>query len=558
MFFYRLEDKPMDIYRVRNELKQGKSIYDLPFRVTFYARVSTDTEEQAHSLKNQVQYYTDFIEQNPNWTFVNGYIDEGLSATSATKRESFMRMVEDGKLGKFDLIITKELSRFSRNTLDSIKYTQELLYSGVGVIFQSDNINTLDPDAELRLTIMASIAQDEVRKISERVKFGFRRSIEKGVVLGGGNIWGYKKDKGKLVIDEKEAKIVREIFEMYATQNLGIRKIAQYLSENGLKNNKGNDFSFSTIKGILINPKYKGYYCGNKTHKYDYRLNDVKYLDESEWVMYKDEENVPPIVSEELWDKANRILKKRSDKQSTENKAAYQNKYAYSGKILCAEHNVHFYRTLYRYKTGNKEIWQCKRYSERGRAGCDAPVIYTTELDEIMKDAYNTIIKDRATIINDLVKIYSSINSSSKIKEDIAKTKVEINDIIKRKDKLLDHSIEGRISDEEFTKRNRQFNLNIEGLEVRLSELYAEEEKNKGISNTVETLRQMIASELDFSEGFNNSIIDTLLDKIEVHKTENKKIVNLKVYFKVINENIAYTIIRRGKNTSVCSMQYML
>lgn len=547
----------MDIYRIRNELNSGKSIYDLPLYVTFYARVSTGTDEQTHSLKNQINYYSDFIKRNPKWTYVDGYIDDALSGTSVTKRESFLKMIEDAKLKKFDFIVTKEISRFSRNTLDSIKYTQELLASGVGVLFQSDNINTLMPDAELRLTIMSSIAQDEVRKISERVKFGFKRAIDKGVVLGNNKIWGYTKKDGKLTIDEKEAELVRLIFTLYATQNMGIRAICARLNEIGYKNGNGNDFSFSTIKGILTNPKYMGYYCGNKTHKYDYKLSDRKYLDESEWVMYKDEESVPSIVSEEMWNKANAILKARSSKQSSEDKTSYQNKYVYSGKIICAEHNVPYYRATYRYKSGDKEVWQCKEYSAKGKAGCISPTIYTTEVDMIMRDAYNMIIKERTSIILDLVRIYSTISSNSKLKEDIAKTKVEINDIIKKKDKLLDLSIKGQLSDDEFGKRNRQFNLDIENLEKRIVCLEEEEQKNKEISLTVETLRKMIADELDFNEGFDNAIVDTLLDRIEVHKSDEKNIINLKVYFKVLKEEMKYKI-TRGKTTSVCSEQYTL
>ena len=173
----------MDIYEIRSALQAGRSIYDLPLRVTYYARVSTEKDEQIHSLSAQVRYYSDFIKKCAAWTFVDGYVDEGLSGTSVRRRENFLRMIEDARQGRFDFIITKEISRFSRNTLDSIRYTQELLRCGVGVLFQSDNINTLVPDAELRLTIMSSIAQDEVRKISERVKFGFKRAIENGVVL---------------------------------------------------------------------------------------------------------------------------------------------------------------------------------------------------------------------------------------------------------------------------------------------------------------------------------------------------------------------------------------
>lgn len=547
----------MDIYDLRKELSIGKSIYELPLRVTFYARVSTGTEEQAHSLRNQISYYQDFISSNPNWTYVEGYIDEALSGTSVTKREAFLKMIDDSKLDKFDLIITKEISRFSRNTLDSIKFTQELLKSGVGVLFQSDNINTLMPDAELRLTIMSSIAQDEVRKLSERVKFGFKRAVENGVVLGNSRIWGYTKQDGKLVIEPKEAEMVKKIFELYAIDKLGIRGIASVLDESGLTNTKGNKFSFSTIKNIIINPKYKGYYCGNKTHKYDYRSNDRKIFDESDWVMYKDEDNVPPIVSEELWQKANDILFKRSPKNKIGNQPTYNNKYKYSCKIICGEHNTYYYRALFKYKTGNKEVWQCKLYAVGGRRACTSPVVYTTELDEIMKDAYNQVIKEKANIINELVKIYSSIANTSDIKVDIAKLHTQINDTIAKKDKLLDLSIKGVLSDEEFKKRNTAFNLEIQSAEIKIADLKEDEKKNKEVSNTVETLRQIIANELDFKDGFDSSIIDTLLDRIEVYETDDKKVIDLKVYFKVVKGEQIYRINRRT-NTSVCTTQHTL
>ena len=159
------------IRRLREQIRQGKTIYDLPLRVTFYARVSTEKVEQQGSLENQIQYYTEFIQKNPNWTYVPGYIDEGISGTSTYKRDSFLRMIEDAKRGVFAFIITKEISRFARNTLDSIQYTQELLDNNVGVLFQNDNINTLDSDSEFRLIVMAGVAQDEVRKLSERLKF---------------------------------------------------------------------------------------------------------------------------------------------------------------------------------------------------------------------------------------------------------------------------------------------------------------------------------------------------------------------------------------------------
>ncbi len=547
----------MDLYTIRNELNTGKSIYDLKLRVTYYARVSTEKDEQVHSLKNQIEYYSDFIKRNQKWTYVDGYIDEGISGTSVNKRESFLKMISDAKLKKFDFIVTKEISRFSRNTLDSIKYTQELLSYGVGVLFQSDNINTLMPDAELRLTIMSSIAQDEVRKISERVKFGFKRAIEKGVVLGNNKIWGYRKDAGKLVIDEKEAEIVRLIFDMYATQNMGIRGISARLDNMGIRNNKGNPFSFSTIKNILTNPKYMGYYCGNKTHKFDYKLHDRKYLDQTEWVMYKDEETVPPIVNEDIWQKANYILRGRSEKQSAEDKTSYQNKYAYSGKIICTEHNAPYYRTLYRYSSGNKEVWQCKRYVEKGKLGCTSPSIYTSELDMIIKKAYDELIINRSEIIHEMIAMYSGLGAQSKIKEDIAKVKMEIDQILKMKDKLLELSINGRLSDDEFERRNNRFNQEIDKLNMRLKELDEDELRNKEITYSVETLRKVIAKEINYEEGLDNKLIESLLEKIEVYNTNKKNEVDLKVYFKVLTKPFDYKILRERKNTSVCSSQYI-
>lgn len=547
----------MDLYTIRNELNTGKTIYDLNLRVTYYARVSTEKDQQVHSLKNQIEYYSDFIKRNHKWTYVDGYIDEGISGTSVNKRDSFLKMVSDAKLKKFDFIITKEISRFSRNTLDSIKHTQELLSYGVGVLFQSDNINTLMPDAELRLTIMSSIAQDEVRKISERVKFGFKRAIEKGVVLGNNKIWGYRKDSGKLLIDEKEAEIVRLIFDMYATQNIGIRGISAKLDNMGIRNKNGNPFSFSTIKSILTNPKYMGYYCGNKTHKIDYKLHDRQYLDQTEWVMYKDEESVPPIVSEEIWQKANYILKKRSEKQSAEDKTSYQNKYPYSGKIICKEHNVPYYRTLYRYSSGHKEVWQCKRYVEKGKEGCTSPSIYTSELDIIIKKAYDEIIVNRSEIIHEMVTMYSSLGTQSKIKEDISKIKIEINQILKMKDKLLELSINGRLSDDEFERRNNRFNEDIDRLGIRLKELDEEELRNKEITYSVETLRKVIAKEINYDDGLDNKLLESLLEKIEVYKTDKKNEIDLKVYFKVLTKPFDYKILRDGKSTSVCSMQYI-
>ena len=206
----------MDIHTIRQMLR-SKSLYEVPLRVTYYARVSSESDEQLNSLGNQIQYYEDFIKKNPAWIFVPGYIDEGLSGISTKRRENFNRMIDDAADDQFDLVITKEISRFARNTLDSIQFTRQLLNSGVGVFFQNDNINTFDEDSELRLSIMSSIAQDELRKLSSRVKFGHQQAIKSHVVLGNSRIFGYRKEDKRLAIDEEQAPMLRELFRLYAT-----------------------------------------------------------------------------------------------------------------------------------------------------------------------------------------------------------------------------------------------------------------------------------------------------------------------------------------------------
>ncbi|WP_206459314.1 recombinase family protein [Anaerovorax sp. IOR16] len=550
----------MDLYSIRNELIKGKSIFDIPMRVTFYARVSTDKDEQKNSLDNQIDYYPKYIKEQKNWIYIQGYFDEGISGTKINKREDFLKMIDDAKDGKFDFILTKEISRFARNTVDSIKSTQELLKCGVGVLFESDNINTLLPDSELRLTIMSAIAQDEVRKISERVKFGFKRAIENGRVLGASNIWGYDKDNGKLVINEKEAEVVRLIFNMYVDNRYGMRTIAEKLAEQGHFNRNGRQFSLTTIRYILTNPKYKGYYCGNKITKYDYMLDNVKWKDKKDWVIYEDNKNVPPIVSKELWEKANKIYNSRSEKLTENNSTGYTNKYSYSGKIWCSEHNVLFYRGEYKYKNGNKEVWQCKLFKEKGKQYCNSPTLYTTELNEVLKMSYESLVENKSNILNDMIDEYKLTTKKSDTIKNINKIEKQINDILIKKDKLLDLSIDKTISNEEFKERNIRFNNEVMKLKNELGELRKQEKQNNNYEETIKVLKKSINIELNniFSEKNMQQIIDDLLDKIVVYKTEDENVVHLKLYFKALKHQDSYDIVKgkKGKKSEVLKHQF--
>ena len=456
----------MTLFEIRNALADGTSIYELPLKVTYYARVSTDKYEQLNSLENQVTYYENYIKENSKWTFVEGYVDEGISGTSTNKRDSFKRMIRDGKNGKFNLIITKEISRFARDTLDSISYTRKLLEYGVGVFFQYDHINTFNSDSELRLTIMASIAQEEVRKLSERVKFGFQRSIESGKVLGNDFIWGYKKDKCKLVVVEEEAEIIRKIFDMYVNEHLGMRSIGNKLAGEGILNKNGKPFQQGTIKYILTNPKYKGYYCGNKTRVIDYHTKQRVNINEEDWKLYEDNINVPPIVSEYIWNKAQEIVKSRSDRFST-HKEVYQNRYPFSGKIFCMNHNT-TYRRKKQISSGKKKkvviTWRCSHFLKYNTTGCDGPILYDDELKEIVGKSILKYISN-VSIVDDLIKEYKTIEDNKDYSKDIEKKKDEIERLERSKSKILDLIVKELINEDDFKKQSDEIVSKIHRLE---------------------------------------------------------------------------------------------
>ena len=522
----------MNILRIRNELRNGKSIFDIPLRVTFYARVSTDKEEQLNSLENQVQYFTEFIRSRPNWTYVEGYVDEGISGASTKKRDNFLRMIADAKAGLFDFIITKEISRFSRSTLDSIRYTQELLEHDVGVLFQNDNINTLDSDSEFRLVVMAGVAQDEIRKLSERLKFGFRQAIKNGHVLGNDKLWGYDKKDCVLTINETEAKVVRRIFHLYANEQMGIRRISQQLFDEGFTSRKGNAFNVLTIRHILENPKYKGWYCANKSQTVDYRSKRKIFLDESEWVMYPDP-SIPAIVSEELWDRANVLYKQRSAQMMSHQSAAeFHNRYPYSGKIICEEHGTSFYRQVLNSSKGKKEVWQCRVYRNRGRAACSAPQMRTSELNKIMAEIFSQMIHNKQEIVDAVVKVIQSVPQEHDFQQDIRRMESELSAIHAKKDRLLDMSIEGVISTVEFKQRNDGFNQQIQTLGQQLAILKAEEEKSLISTEQLNKIKATLEDDLSFQNGIRSELVTTILDHIVVKKGSTKEEFHLDIYLK--------------------------
>lgn len=541
----KLEEKGnhMDIYETISRMRiERKRIEDIEMRVTYYARVSTNKEEQDSSIEAQIAHFEQMIGSNPNWTYVEGYVDR-VRGENAENRLHFQQMIQDGYDGKFDLVLTKEVSRFARNTIDSLTYTRELLKHGVGVFFLTDNICTIEQDSELRLTIMSSIAQDEVRKLSERVKFGHRKAIERGHVLGNSRIFGYDLVDTKLLINEYEAEMVRLVFETYATGEYGLRYIEDLLWNKGYRNRNGKKIRHNTLSGIITNPKYKGYFCGNKVKIVDYRTKEQKFLPESEWIMYKDEsgETVPAIVSEELWEKANAVFLERSQKVKATDRSAKKTS-PLSGKIICGYHNEPFWRSSYSKRIHPDDPiyeWIC-RTKKRGKAhDCPTVAVYESELYDILGKLILELPYNIDSYVDEFIQIYQSSIDSDKPAKRIKELTSELDSLEKKKTKLLDLYTDDVITKAEFKERNQSLNSAIADTKERLSEARKQSETDSTFLKDIAYIRNLIKSYESFEGSLTreqiNDVCEILIDSITIYPIDK---ATMKIQIKLKTGNI--------------------
>lgn len=542
----------MDILTTR-QLLRTRTIYDIPLRVTFYARVSSESDEQLNSLGNQVKYYESLIRRNRAWTFVPGYIDEGLSGISTRKRENFHRMIADGRDGLFDMIITKEITRFARNTLDSIQYTRQLLGYGVAVFFQNDNINTLDEDSELRLTIMSGIAQDELRKLSSRVKFGHQQAIKSNVVLGNSRIFGYRKDNKRLVIDETEAPMVRELFELYATGRYSMKQIETLFWEKGYRNLNGNRISHVTMSNMISNPKYKGYYVGNKVKVVDMFTRKQKFLPPEEWVMFKDEtgEIVPAIVSEELWDAANAILRKRSeDVKSRQGICNHAN--LLTGKLFCTCCGQPYYRKESRDMRGNRNSkWICSGKIKNGKESCPSFAIYESELQPLLYEVFQDTRADADAMAEEYVRLYTEMTDHNQLPARIAELEKGIDNANRKKGKLLQLNVDGMISDRDFKSMTEQCNAEIADAESLIEELSEQLQSSEAFREKIGAIRRVLAeAQRDAARGIiGKEFVERYIDKIFVTPAgEGRMRLDIRIFTGESTEKLLQKVRSHGVN----------
>lgn len=504
----------MNIYYVREKLRNC-SIYDIELNVAYYARVSTEKVEQQASIKHQEEHFEELIHSNNRWKFAGSYIDDGISGMHADKREEFQRMLRDAKLGKIDMIITKEISRFARNTLDSIQYTRELLSYGVCVWFQNDGINTIDDDSEFRLTIMAGVAQDEIRKLSSRVKFGHAQSIKNGVVLGH-RMYGYSNNQGKLELIPEEADMVRMIFEDYAS-GISTPRIEKKLWDMGYRSFKGGKINRDVIKNIIRNPKYKGYYCGGKVKVVDMFTKKQEFLPQSEWIMFKDDgSRVPQIIDETTWEKANAYLRERGEAIKSR-RTSFKNENIFTGKLFCANDGAPYWMKQH-YIRGKEDVrWVCSYKIKNGAASCDSFGLAESELKEIIAELINKSSENIDSILEEYFEILqSSIKNIPDNKNEISRLEKQIDLLKQKREKILEYNLDGKISDDEFVSRNKEYVKQIKQIESHILEI-----QNTKSPEPVETQLSAIKEQLEKFKGvtpqdINRQIVNELFEKITV------------------------------------------
>lgn len=465
-------------------------------RVAAYCRVSTDYDDQVNSLASQKKYFREYIECNPQWELAQIFADTGITGTSTKKRAAFNQMIGEALAGKFQLILTKEISRFARNTLDSIYYTRMLKEHGIGVIFMNDNINTMDCDAELRLTIMSSIAQEESRKTSERVKWGQKRRMEQGVVFGR-DLLGYDVRNGRLHINEEGAATVRLIFHKYVNEGKGAYIIARELREAGIKTSPYmKQWSGTGILRILKNEKVVGDLVQKKTFTPSYLNHEKKYnTGQEELVVISNHHQ--PIISRELFQCAQEELKRRAP--SPEQKSKYTSRYCFSGKIKCTPCKCTYVSRAKKRKDGSiYNTWRCyqgvcgtKNRNGEGKEAVKCPSVRDEDLKEILLKILKSLHLEQTSCMNKIKNAAAEVLQAG-FGEEGLKEQEQCSNLLMKKQRLIDLYIAKEITKEEFDRLREKYERNISLLQEKDNKQTHNQNKSHtalaDIGHTIESL----------------------------------------------------------------------
>ncbi len=509
--------------------------------VAYYARVSTEEEGQLNSLKTQIEMIEEHIDLQPDWYLVDRYVDEGKSGTTTKGRFEYNRLYEDLLTDKFDIIIIKDETRLNRNPLNWYQFIDRLTTNEKKLFFLSDK-TFYKSDNELLMGMKAIVARQYSRDLSVKLNNSQKQRMKKGRIITNGRMWGYDQLDGKLSINEKEAEIVRYVFQR-CVDGLGVRKIIQELEAKGIKNLNGNMFSPTTLKRMIKSEKYKGLLVCGKTHK-DFDTKKVSAVPESEWVIH--DGGVPAIISVELWEQANNAQASRRAKQNkthghiTGEKLAgyFRGSHTYSGLIECGKCGRPYWHQIY--STSKRETWQCSSYRMFGKnsdSGCDNPHIYNESLNNIVKEAILFFLKNKETNIQKVIDLLNQTLASDNFDNDINRLKREYLKLDNKKDKLIELFSEGLINKDEFRKKKESIDNESLSTTTLISEY---ENKNKNSKDKKERLlkiQSMAQMQITDKDEITPEMIRDSVNKIIVN-TKEEITVTLNGNFQIQSQNI--------------------
>ena len=498
-------------------------------RVTAYCRVSTDGEDQKNSYESQKSYYKEKITSNPEWKYVEIYADEAISGTLDYKRNDFMRMIQDATVGKFDMIITKSISRFGRNTVDTLKYVRLLKEKGIAIYFEEERINTLEISGEIMLTVLSAMAQQESENISSHVKLGLQMKQKRGELIGYNGCLGYvyDKDTKEISINYEEAEIVRYIFERYC-QGVGCTTIAKELTNMKYKTPTGKKkWHESTIRGILKNEKYKGDVLQGKTYTTD-PISHRRVVNMGEENQYYIAEHHEPIISERMFNQAQEILQKRGGvRGSGRRKGNFSRKYPFSSRLYCGFCGSLLTRRNWNSGTKNSiTVWHCMEFVKHGKENCpDCKAMKENIIEEAFTESYKLLCNNNKQIIqtflNEMEEIIQEESNESSIKR-----LEEEKQILKEKiDKLIDLNLNGTINLETLQEKKAKLQNKINSIEKEQEHLQLELEDGISLNQGLNKFKTLFKDN-EIMPEFDKDVFELMIEKVIIGEKEENGNVN--------------------------------
>lgn len=522
-----MEEKQVEVIKkaegpvIRDRRLVGKPLTITRKRVAAYVRVSTNGEEQLQSFNSQKEYYQDKISANKEWALVGIYADEGITGTKTNKRDEFLRMIDDCMNGLVDIVITKSVSRFSRNLVDVLSYTRMLKAKGVTVIFEKENIDTSTMESEMQLSLISALAQNEVESLSQNVSLGVQMKMSRGELMGFNSCLGYDyhpEDKS-ISINEQEADTVRMIYDLYV-QGYGAYTIAKELTRLGKVNKKGKvKWTDSGIRGILKNEKYKGDLLMGKTYTVD-PISKRRLDNRGESNKYYTRNHHEPIVSEEIWNKAQEIRESRYHTNENVSDAArtkFARKYAFSSMCQCGFCGTNLTRRSHHQDTQHKKpVWKCRTAANKGIENCphskaiDEVIIENAflEMFQLLAENFDDVLESVLSSLEDTISKDDSTEKQKRVEK-------EISALEKKRKKLTDMYLDDKISKEAYDDKYSELNHKLEKCEEERLLFSEKALSQKNIANRMKTIREKLKN-AEICDEFDRLVFESIVEKVIV------------------------------------------